>query len=79
MAHLASCLAAWLGDATALKRMRAQFRAPVFIGETIVAAGTVRSLDEGSRRAILEVWVTVERDGATEYPIKRSEAEIELA
>jgi acyl dehydratase len=79
MAHLASCLVGWLGDATALKRMRVQFRAPVYIGETIVAAGTVRSLDEQTRRAVLEVWVTVERDGATEYPIKRSEAEIQLA
>lgn len=79
MAHLASCLVAWVGDAAALKRLRAQFRAPVFIGETIVATGTVRSLDEGTRRAVLEVWVTVERDGTVEYPIKRSEAEVQLA
>ena len=78
MAHLASCLVAWLGDATALKRLRAQFRAPVFMGETIVATGTVRSLDPETHRAVLEVWVTVERDGVTEYPIKRSEAEIQL-
>jgi len=31
-----------------------------------------------TRTALLDVWVTVERDGATEWPIKRSEAEIRL-
>ena len=79
MAHLASCLVGWLGDPAALKRLRVQFRAPVFIGETIVAGGTVRSLDPGTRRAVLDVWVRVERDGATEEPIRRSEAEVQLA
>jgi hypothetical protein len=38
----------------------------------------VRSVDHATRRAILDVWVTVERDGTTEYPIRRSEAEVEL-
>ena len=79
MAHLASCLVAWLGDPAALRRLRAQFRAPVFMGETIVAGGTVRTLDPETRRATLEVWVSVERDGTIEHPIKRSEAEVQLA
>ena len=79
MAHLASCVVAWLGDPAALKRLRVQFRAPVYMGETIVAGGTVRSLDAETRRAVLDVWVRLERDGATEYPIRRGEAEVELA
>jgi hypothetical protein len=28
---------------------------------------------------VLEVWVTLERDGATEWPIRKSEAELRLA
>jgi acyl dehydratase len=79
MAHLGTCIVAWLGDAAALKRLRVQFRAPVFMGETIVAGGSVRSLDADTRRAVLDVWVSLERDGTTEYPIRRSEAEVQLA
>jgi acyl dehydratase len=79
MGHLASSLVDWLGDPGALKRLRVQFRVPVFMGETIVAGGRVRSLDPETRSARLEVWVSVERDGATEYPIRRSEADISLA
>jgi len=79
MAHLASCVVAWLGDPAALKRLRVQFRAPVYMGETIVAGGTVRSLDAETRRAVLDVWVRLERDGAAEYPIRRGEAEVQLA
>jgi hypothetical protein len=45
----------------------------------MVAGGTVREVDPDRRRAVLDVWVTVERDGATEYAIKRSEAEVALA
>jgi acyl dehydratase len=78
MAHLASCLVRWLGEPAGLRRLRVQFRAPVYMGETLVAGGTVRSVDHATRRAILDVWVTVERDGTTEYPIRRSEAEVEL-
>jgi acyl dehydratase len=78
MAHLASCLVRWSGDPNCLRRLRAQFRAPVFMGEQIVAGGTVRSLDPASHRVTLEVWVQVERDGGTEWPIRRSEAEVEL-
>jgi len=79
MAHLASCLVRWLGDPADLKRLRAQFRAPVFMGETIVAGGVVRSIDRARRRAVLDVWVTVEREGVTEHAVKRGEAEVELA
>jgi acyl dehydratase len=78
MAHLASCLTRWLGEPGALRRLRVQFRAPVLLGETIVAGGTVRSVDPVERRAVLDVWVRVEREGHVEHAIRRGEAEVEL-
>lgn len=78
MGHLASCLTSWLGDAGAITRMRVAFRSAVQMGDTIVAGGRVKALDTPSRRATLEVWVTVDRDGAIEYPIRRSEAQVQL-
>ncbi len=76
MGHLARCLTDWLGDPALLRRLNVQFRAPVFMQETIVAGGRVRALEPGTGTALLDVWVTVEREGATEHPIKRGEAEI---
>ena len=78
MAHLVTCLTGWLGDPAALERIHVQFRSVVFMGDTIVAGGRVRSLDPARRRATLDEWVRVDRDGTVEYPIKRSEAEVEL-
>jgi acyl dehydratase len=78
MAHLATCITRFLGDAGALRRLRVQFRAPVLLGETIVAGGTVRSVDPVARRAVLDVWVRVARDGRLEDAIRRGEAEVEL-
>jgi acyl dehydratase len=79
MGFLASSLLAWAEDDAALVRMRVQFRAPVFMGETIEAGGTVKAVDHGARSATLDVWVKVERDGRTEWPIRRAEAELRLA
>jgi acyl dehydratase len=78
MGHLASALVAWAGDAGAIARLRVQFRAPVLVGETVVAGGTVRGLDPDRRTATLDVWVKVRRENADEWPIRRSEAEIRL-
>src|SRR5436190_16513311 len=78
MAHLTTSLAQWAGDPLALTHIRAQFRSTVSMGEAIKAGGTVVALDPDTRRATLDVWVTVNRDGATEYPIKRSRAEVQL-
>ena len=78
MGTLASAIVGWAGDAEALVRLKVQFRAPVFMGETIVCGGTVRSVDPEQRVATLDVWVRVEREGATEWPIRRSEAEVRL-
>jgi acyl dehydratase len=76
MAHLASCVVRWSGEAAALARLRVQFRSAVYMGDTMVAGGRVRQLDPERRSAVLDVWVTVERDGTVEYPIKRGEAEL---
>ena len=79
MAHLATALSRWAGDPTAVKRLGVQFRAVVFMDETIVAGGKVTGMDPETKRATVDVWVTVDRAGVTEYPIKRSTAEVELA
>ena len=78
MGHLAACLVTWAGDPAAVIRMTASFRAPVFMGEELVAGGRVRSVDEAAGTATLETWVIVERDGQTVYPIRRGEAVIRL-
>ena len=78
MGHLASCIVAWAGDAAAVTSLKAGFRSPVFMGETITAAGRVRTVDEDTRTALLDVWVTVEREGRTEHAIKRGSAQVRL-
>ena len=79
MGHLASAVLAWAGPDAELLEMRAPFRAPVFVGETIVAGGTVTAVDDAARTATVDVWVRVERDGTTEWPIRKSEAVVRLA
>jgi len=78
MGTLASWLVDWLGDPAALIRMQVHFRAPVFVDDSIECGGRVRSLDPRARTAVLEVWVRVDRDGAEEWPIRKSEAEVRL-
>jgi acyl dehydratase len=78
MGHLAACIAGWAGGPERVRRLSSQFRAPVFIGEEILAGGRVRSVDPDRGVAIVDCWVTVERDGRTETPIKRGEAEVLL-
>jgi len=79
MGHLASAVVAWAGADADLIEMRAPFRAPVFVGETIVAGGTVTAVDDEAGTATLDVWVRVERDGTTEWPIRKSEAVVRFA
>jgi acyl dehydratase len=78
MAHMAACVVAWAGDAAAVRELTAQFRAPVFMGEEIVAAGRVRSVDPAARTATVDLWVSVERDGRTEMPIRKGSAIVRL-
>jgi acyl dehydratase len=79
MAHLAACVAAWIGDDAEVVRIAAQFRAPVFLGEEIVAGGRVRTVAPETRTVVLELWVTLRRNGSTEYPIRKGEAELRFA
>jgi acyl dehydratase len=79
MGHLAAAVTAWCGDPAAVVRISAQFRAPVFMGEEIVAGGRVTSIDAEARTATLETWVTVERDGADEAAIRKGQAVVRLA
>lgn len=74
MGHLAECVTAWVGDPAGVVRLSAQFRAPVLMGEEIVATGRVTALDPATRTATAELWVTLERDDVVEYPIRKGEA-----
>lgn len=78
MAHLTTALTDWLGDPTALLHLKANFRAAVLPGDEMVAGGTIVALDPAKRTAKLDVWVGVDRDGVTEYAIRRSQAEVQL-
>src|SRR5439155_964889 len=78
MGHMAAAVVAWAGEPDAVLAVSAQFRAPVFMGETIVAGGQVRSIEDRPAIALLETWVRVERDGRTEWPVKRGEARVRL-
>ena len=78
MGHMAASVVAWAGEAGAVEAISAQFRAPVFLGEEIVAGGRVKALDAQAGTATLEVWVRVVRDGETIWPIKKGEAMVRL-
>jgi acyl dehydratase len=78
MGHLAACVSRWAGGPERIRRLSAQFRAPVYMGEEIVAGGRVKAVDVERGIALVECWVSVERDGQTEWPIKRGEAEVLL-
>lgn len=79
MAHLVKALKDWVGEPTALKETAVQFRAVVYMDETLVARGRIASKDEATRRATLDVWLELERDGKKVQPIKNSTAVVELA
>ena len=74
MGHMAACVVGWAGPGAQVRRISATFRSPVSMGETLLAGGRVRSLDPEERAATVETWVTVDRDGLTECPVKRGEA-----
>jgi acyl dehydratase len=76
MSHLSTCLTRWLGDVSPIRAIKVQFREPVFAGDSIVAGGRVRTVNAPTRTAILDLWVTVHREGRTQHPIKRGQAEL---
>jgi acyl dehydratase len=78
MGHMAAAVVAWAGGTTAVLSVSAQFRAPVYLGDTIVAGGRVRSVDPDEDTATLEMWVSVEREGRVEWPVKKGSARVRL-
>jgi acyl dehydratase len=79
MAHLTKAITDWLGDPGALGSLKVQFRAVVYMDETLVAMGRISELDPATKRATLQVWCEVDRAGERVLPIKNSVAEVELA
>jgi acyl dehydratase len=79
MAHVVKALTDWLGDPGALKSIDVQFRAVVYMDETLTAGGEIIEVDPATHRAKLSVWAAVERDGRRVLAIKNSRAEVELA
>ncbi len=77
MGHMASAVTTWAGPGAVVERISAQFRAPVFMGEEIRAGGAVRSVDADT--VTVDTWVAVERDGVTEWPIKKGQVVVRLA
>jgi acyl dehydratase len=79
MAHVAKAVTDWAGDPGGLKEIKVQFRAPVFMDETLVAKGRVLALDPEARTATLSVWAEVDRAGDRVLPVKNSKVVVELA
>jgi acyl dehydratase len=77
MGHMAAAVVAWTPAASSFLSVSAQFRAPVFPGDTITAGGRVRSIDTDERVAELETWVAV--DGRDEWPVRKGSARVRLA
>ena len=77
MGHMATAVTAWAGPDAVVERISAQFRAPVSMGEEIRAGGTVRTVDGDT--VTVDTWVAVERDGATEWPIKKGQVVLRYA
>jgi len=74
MGHMAAAIVAWAGEDAVVERITAQFRAPVSMGETIVAGGRVRAVDREQGTITIDTWVRLDRDGEPVWPIKKGEA-----
>jgi acyl dehydratase len=79
MAHVVKAVTDWLGDPGALASVDVQFRAAVFMDETLEAGGEVLELDPEARTATLSIWAAVERDGKRVLAVKNSRAVVRLA
>jgi acyl dehydratase len=79
MAHLTKAVKDWAVNPAALRSIDVQFRAVVYMDETIVARGKVAALDPQTKDVTLNVWAEVERDGEMVKAIKNSQAVVNLA
>lgn len=78
MAHVVKAVTDWAGDPGALVSIDVQFRAVVFMDETLDAGGEVTAVDPDARLATLSVWAAVERDGKRVLAVKNSRARVRL-
>ena len=78
MAHVAKAVTDWIGDPAGLLAMDVQFRAVVFMDETLEAGGEVKAVDPETRRVTVSVWAAVEREGKRVLAVKNSTAEVRL-
>jgi acyl dehydratase len=79
MAHVAKAVKDWAGTPTALRSLAVQFRAVVYMDETLVAKGKIAAIDPSSGDVTLDVWAEVERDGQRVLAIKNARAVVNLA
>ena len=78
MAHVVKAVTDWAGDPAGLVAIDVQFRAVVFMDETLEAGGEVTAVDPESRRVTLSVWAAMERDGRRVLAVKNSTADVRL-
>lgn len=79
MGHMATAVMRWAGADASVQQISAQFRAPVSMGQEIVAGGTVRSVEPDTGVVTVDAWVAADRDGTTEWPIKRGQVVLRIA
>jgi acyl dehydratase len=79
MAHLTKAVKDWAGNPAALRSIDVQFRAVVYMDETLVATGKIASKDATTKEITLDLWAEVERDGEVVKPIKNATAVVSLA
>jgi acyl dehydratase len=79
MAHVVKAVTDWLGDPGALASIDVQFRAAVFMDETLQAGGEITELDPSTRTATVSVWAAVDREGKRVLAVKNSRAIVRLA
>ena len=79
MAHVVKAVTDWIGDPGALASIDVQFRAAVFMDETLEAGGEIVEVDAAARTATLSVWAAVEREGKRVLAVKNSRAVVRLA
>lgn len=79
LAHLVKAVKDWAVNPAALRSIKVQFRAVVYMDETLIAKGRVAAKDPSTGDVTLDVWAEIERDGKVVQSIKNSQAVVNLA
>ena len=67
MGHLAACVAAWAGDPANVTRLSRSSARPCSWARRSSRGAAFERSTRTTRTVVVELWVTVERDGATEF------------